>query len=80
MEWPTPGLCPGFVGRKASMYSSRFLVSREAMIVGFVVSFEDLVGKWSLLCFKFLPSVKISSWDKTKSTKNKQVREKCAIP
>ncbi|KAI9113409.1 hypothetical protein K1719_015336 [Acacia pycnantha] len=32
------------------------------------------LGKWSLLCFKFLASTKRSSWDSTKRTKKKQVR------
>lgn len=64
------------------MFPSRFLVGREGIIfVVCVVSFADLVGgERSLLCLKFLPSVKRSSWDKANNTKNKQARAKCAIP
>ncbi|XP_028783728.1 precursor of CEP9-like [Neltuma alba] len=69
------GLCPGVVGRNASTLPSRFLMDRKAIVV-FVVSFAEL-GNFTLLCLKFLPSTKSSSWDKTNSTRKKRQTFQC---
>ncbi|KAK8476801.1 hypothetical protein V6N13_052593 [Hibiscus sabdariffa] len=86
MEWPTPGLCPGVVGRNASTYSSKdlktwwrgFAVLPTFFMVGLAltVSPSGLNNKSILsslfFSFKLLPSEKTSaSWEKTSSISRK---------
>ncbi|KAK4267951.1 hypothetical protein QN277_024669 [Acacia crassicarpa] len=52
-------------------------MARKAIVV-FVVYFVEL-GKWPLLCLKFLPSAKSNPWDKTNNRKKKQVRAEYAM-
>ncbi|TKY70557.1 hypothetical protein E2542_SST06848 [Spatholobus suberectus] len=88
-EWPTPGLWPGVVGRKASTYpfkllaivsnwfgfaTAPFVVLVAVLIALMEIAFGDLV-----LAFKPLPSMQSSSYDRNNSTKSKQVRVKCAM-
>lgn len=84
-EWPTPGLWPGVVGRKASTNPFKLLAIVSNWLgfatAPFVVlialtetDFGDLV-----VAFKPLPSMQSSSHDRNNSTKSKQVRVKCAM-
>lgn len=88
-EWPTPGLCPGVVGRKASTYPSMlrlnwlglattpFSVLTVAMLIA--LTLEDF-SEWSrTFLLKVLPSMQSSSHDTNNRTKSKQVRAKCAM-
>ncbi|KAI9113632.1 hypothetical protein K1719_015559 [Acacia pycnantha] len=72
-----PGLYPGAVGPNALTFSSRLLIGRKAIMV-FGVSFAEM-GKWPLICLKFLPSTKSSSWNKTNNIKKKLVRVEYAM-
>ncbi len=85
MEWPTPGLWPGLVGRKAS---TPFVVSipwfkglgLAAIFLGFVAIMPLVSGLKQFtqfnffFGFKFLPSMLRISWPKMIIRKNKQVR------
>lgn len=80
IEWPTPGLWPGVVGRKASTSSRLLLLPPFCNCLGLITSlFVNAFG--NLMPFlKLLPSMGTSSNESNNiSTKNKQVRVKCAI-
>lgn len=90
IEWPTPGLWPGVVGRKASIYPSRLLVAlfcnwlglkTERFFVLIIALLKETdFGEWLMLFLKLLPSMQRSSHEiRNKSTKSKQVRVKCAM-